>query len=104
MRSRVLIALLPTYVTMEAEMRVVVSTFAGLVACLALSAQAPPLGPPQPSAAELGAAAPIELVRDGCGYGYYRTRWQDGWGYWHWGRCVPKGWGRGAFQQQREWW
>jgi len=54
-------------------MRVVVPTFAGLVAFVALSAQAAPLGPPQPSATELGAAAPIELARDGCGYGYYRT-------------------------------
>jgi hypothetical protein len=33
------------------------------------------------------------------GYSYYRTRWQDGWGNWHWGRCVTKWWGRGAFQQ-----
>jgi hypothetical protein len=89
---------------MEAEMRLVVPSFAGLVAFVALSAQAAPLGAPQRFAIELGAAAPIELARDGCGYGYYRTRWQDGWGYWHWGRCVPKGWGRGAFQQQREWW
>jgi dihydroxy-acid dehydratase len=32
-------------------------------------------------------------------YSHYRTRWQDGWGNWHWGRCDPKWWGRGAFQQ-----
>jgi hypothetical protein len=48
--------------------------------------------------AQLDTARPTELVRDGCGYGYYyRTRRQDGWGYWHWGRCVPKWWGNGAF-------
>jgi hypothetical protein len=76
----------------EAELRTMIATLAGLVALAVVSAQAAPLPP-----AELGAARPIELVRDGCGYGYYRTRWQDQLGYWHWGRCVPKWWGKGPF-------
>ena len=37
----------------------------------------------------LGAAPPLELVRDGCGRGWHRTRWRDQWGIWHWGDCVP---------------
>jgi hypothetical protein len=79
-------------------MRVTVATFAGLVALAAISAQAAPLPPANSALAKLSTAPPIELVRDGCGYGYYRTRWQDGWGRWYWGRCVPKWWGRGAFR------
>ena len=38
---------------------------------------------------ELGAAPFIELVRDGCGRGWHRTRWRDQWGIWRWGDCVP---------------
>jgi hypothetical protein len=66
------------------------------VALAAISAQATPLAVPRATPA-LDAGPAIELVRDGCGYGYFRTGWQDQWGYWHWGRCVPKWWGRGAF-------
>ena len=38
---------------------------------------------------ELGTSPPIELVRQGCGWGGHRVHWRDRWGYWHWGRCVP---------------
>jgi hypothetical protein len=31
---------------------------------------------------ELGTALSLELVRDGCGRGWHRTRWRDQWGYW----------------------
>ena len=31
---------------------------------------------------ELGTAPSLELVRDGCGRGWHRTRWRDQWGYW----------------------
>jgi hypothetical protein len=57
-------------------------------AWVVLSAQAAPL-PPKPNAIELGAAPPVELVRDGCGHGWHRTAWRDQWGYWQWGDCVP---------------
>ena len=40
---------------------------------------------------ELGAAPLIELVRDGCGRGWHRSRRRDQWGYWHWGYCIPNG-------------
>jgi hypothetical protein len=70
---------------------------AGSVALAAVSAEAAPLVPAKGAEAGPNVAPPIELVRDGCGYGYYRTHWQDGWGNWHWGRCVPKWWGKGAF-------
>ena len=40
---------------------------------------------------ELGAAPPIELVRDGCGRGWHRSRWRDQSGDWHWGHCIPNG-------------
>ena len=61
---------------------------AGLV--LVASAQATPLAPKSASI-ELGAAPPIELVRDGCGRGWHRDRWRDQSGDWHWGHCIPNG-------------
>jgi hypothetical protein len=39
----------------------------------------------------LGAAPHIELVRDGCGRGWHRSRWRDQSGDWHWGHCIPNG-------------
>jgi len=78
-------------------MRVVATIFAGLVALTALPAQSVPLFSAKTGPAALGATPAIELAAQGCGYGYRRTLWQDQWGYWHWGRCVPKWWGKGAF-------
>jgi hypothetical protein len=81
-------------------MRMMVAACAGLVTLSAVSMQAAPLSPTKVIAPELSVAAPTELVAQGCGYGYRRTRWQDQWGYWHWGRCVPKWWGTGTFLPQ----
>jgi len=61
---------------------------------LAASAQAAPLTPNHASI-ELGAAPPVELVRDGCGRGWHRPRWRDQWGNWQWGDCVPNEGGYG---------
>jgi len=62
----------------------------GAVALAVVSAQAAPMpAPPKVTAVELGAAPPIELVRQGCGWGWHRGGWRDRWGYWHWGRCYP---------------
>ena len=85
---------------MEAEMRVITATLVGwVVLAAAVPVQTAAFSPAKAIPAELGADPRTELVRDGCGYAYYRTQWQDGWGLWHWGRCVPKWWGRGAFQE-----
>jgi hypothetical protein len=70
-------------------MRIIVATLAGLVVVAAVSAQAVPLPPAKAIPAERSAAPQIELARQGCGWGWHRTRWVDLWGYWHWGRCVP---------------
>jgi len=78
-------------------MRVIVATFAVLVGLYTVSIEAASLLPAKTNPETLRAAPPIELVADGCGYGYRRTRWQDQWGYWHSGRCVPKTWGKGTF-------
>jgi hypothetical protein len=56
--------------------------FAGGLA-LAVSAQAAPLAL-TPSTLELRAGPPIELVDEGCGWGWHRRQWQDRWGNWHW--------------------
>ena len=37
---------------------------------------------------ELAAAAPLALVRGGCGLGFHQYRWRDRFGRWH-VRCVP---------------
>ena len=70
-----------------------------IVACvggltLVTSVQAAPLAP-NPASIELGAAPPVELVRDDCGRGWHRTRWRDQWGNWRWGDCVPNEGGYG---------
>jgi hypothetical protein len=70
-------------------MRTTIATLAGLMTLAAVSAQAVPLPPAKAIPAERSAAPPIELARQGCGWGWHRTRWMDRWGYWHWGRCVP---------------
>ena len=74
-------------------MRTIIATCAGLAALSAISVQAAPLPPSKAVPTELTISPPIELAAEGCGYGQRRTRWQDHWGHWHWGRCVPKSWG-----------
>jgi hypothetical protein len=75
-------------------MRVIVATLVGLVALAAGAVQAAPLAPTMATPAELGSASPIELLVQGCGWGWHRGGWRDRWGYWHWGRCYPnwRGW------------
>jgi len=77
-------------------MRAVILTLVSAAALAAVSAQAAP-PPPKPSAIELGAAPSIELVRDGCGRGWHRSRWRDQWGYWHGGDCAPDGGPHGGY-------
>ena len=74
-------------------MRVASAIFAGLVVLAAFSVKAAPLPPATATPAVSSTTAPIELPAQGCGYAYRRTRWQDQWGNWHWGRCVPEWWG-----------
>jgi hypothetical protein len=60
----------------------------GLVIYVANQEWAPlPNGPGSKGSVE--AAPPIELVAEGCGWGWHRHHWIDRWGHWHWGRCVP---------------
>jgi hypothetical protein len=63
-------------------MRTFILAFFGGLA-LAASTQAAPVWRHM-SGIEFGAAPLIELVRDGCGRGWHRSRWHDQWGYWHW--------------------
>jgi hypothetical protein len=69
-------------------MRVAVATFVGLMALAATSVQAAPI-PIKATQVSLGAAPLIELVAQGCGWGWHRAHWRDRWGYWHWGHCEP---------------
>jgi hypothetical protein len=66
-------------------MRVTVATFVGLVALAAVSAQAAPISI-KPTEVSLGPPPLLELVTQGCGWGWHRAHWRDRWGYWHWGR------------------
>jgi hypothetical protein len=73
---------------MEAVMRLMVATFAGLVALAALSAQAAP----SPTAGNwLPLSAPLSpgLGEQGCGEGWHQALWRDWRGDWWWGPCVP---------------
>ena len=84
---------------MEVEMRVFVLTLAGLMSLAAIAGEAAPIPLPDLTLVEPGVSRPLELIAQGCGYGFRRTRWQDQWGYWHWGRCVPKTWGNLSREQ-----
>jgi hypothetical protein len=81
-------------------MRKMAVILAGLISLAALSVEASPLPAARAMATGARVTPPVELAAQGCGYAYRRTRWQDLWGYWHWGRCVPKWWGKGAFLPQ----
>jgi len=72
-------------------MRAVILAVVCGLALAAMPAQAAPV-PIKRTAAELGAAPAVELVAQGCGWGWHRHHWRDRWGYWRWGRCVPNGW------------
>ena len=52
--------------TMEAEMRTMIATLAGLVALTSVSAQAVPLAPAKAIPVQFGAGPSIELARQGC--------------------------------------
>ena len=83
-------------------MRVIVATFAGLVALSAASAQAAPPVPKPPDISNQewaplsnnppslppSAAPPVELAAQGCGWGWHHRHWRDRWGYWHWGAAF----------------
>ena len=75
----------------EARMRTTIEALVSVITltALAVSLQAAPLPPNKGTTAELGGTPMIELLRQGCGWGWYRARWVDHWGYVHWGRCVP---------------
>jgi len=92
-------------------MQAVILAFVGGAALAAVSAQAAPLAPTPlvgpvtyilnqewaplpndaPSLAPVGAAQPVELVSQGCGWGWHRHHWRDHCGYWHCGDCAPNG-------------
>lgn len=74
-------------------MRTIIAFCTGLLALCAIAVQAAPLLPAKAHPTGMAVSPPVELVAQGCGYGYRRTQWQDEWGRWHWGRCVPKTWG-----------
>src|SRR5215472_11508485 len=75
------------------RMRIIIPTCGGLLALCAIPVQAVLLPSAKARPIGMGVSPPVELVAQGCGYGYKRTQWQDEWGRWHWGRCVPKTWG-----------
>ena len=66
----------------------IVASAVGLA--FAVSAQAAPVWG-NTVGIQLGAVPHIELVRDGCGRGWHRSRWRDQWGEWDWGHCIPNG-------------
>ena len=80
-------------------MRIIIATCAALLTLGAISVQAAPLLAAKAHPSGITVSPPIELVAQECGYGQRRTYWQDQWGRWHWGRCVPKTWGSLPRQQ-----
>jgi hypothetical protein len=87
----IVVAHVQAFNPVEVRMRTTLETLVSVTALtvLAVSLQAALLPPNKGTAAELGDTPIIELLRQGCGWGWYRARWVDHWGYVHWGRCVP---------------
>jgi hypothetical protein len=54
-------------------MRATIATLAGLVALMSVSAHATPLPSAKATTGELSSALSIELVRQGCGWGWHRA-------------------------------
>jgi hypothetical protein len=69
---------------MEAEMRVIVATFVGLLALAVASVQAAP-NPDKKNWVQLGAAPSLGLGDQACGNRWHQSLWRD----WRWGPCVP---------------
>ena len=55
----------------------------GLGLAAITASQAMPLAP-----LDQAASANTIQVAGGCGPGWHRRAWRDGWGRWHWGRCI----------------
>jgi hypothetical protein len=68
-----------------------------------------PLSNDMSNPSPVGSAPPLTLASGGCGWGWHRHHWQDRWGNWHWGRCVPDegrpygGWGVGWYYPPSYW-
>ena len=60
---------------METGVRATITTLDGLVVLMTVSALAAPLAPTRSNSVELGSASPIELVRQGCGWGRHCAHW-----------------------------
>ena len=72
----------------EADMRIFVTTFTGLIALAAVSAQAT-ISTSNENRRPLGLALSFNLGDQGCGEGWHQTLWRDWSGDWWWGPCVP---------------
>lgn len=67
-------------------MRLVLAAFAAALLAGGSAVAAPQFAAPAQTA--LDTAAPLVLVRGGCGIGFHRQGWRDRYGRWH-VRCVP---------------
>ena len=68
-------------------MRVILRTLVGLIALMAVSAQAA-LNPNQENRRPLGTALSFELGDQACRSGWHRVLWRDWLGRWRWGPCF----------------
>jgi len=73
---------------MEADIRIIVAAFAGLVALAAVSVQLAPSSN-QEKWRPLGQPLSFGLGDQGCGDGWHQALWRDWRGEWWWGPCVP---------------
>jgi hypothetical protein len=69
-------------------MRAIIRTFVGLIALMAVSAQAA-LNPNQENQRPVGAALSLALGDQGCEDGWHRALWRDRRGEEWWAPCVP---------------
>jgi hypothetical protein len=67
--------------------RAIILTFVGLIALMAVSAQAA-LNPNQENQRPVGAALSLALGDQGCEDGWHRALWRDWLGRWRWSPCF----------------
>ena len=73
---------------MEANMRIIFATFAGLLAAASVSAKAAP-NPDAGYWRPLGTTLSFALGDQACGQGRHQALRRDWRGDWWWGPCVP---------------
>jgi hypothetical protein len=85
----------------EADIRIIIATFGGLLVLATLSALSAPLPPAKRTGGELGACPPIEKIAQEGGSGWHSVPCSERWGHCHSDSCFPMG-GNNLYRPRRD--